>query len=489
MADQYKIDFVPNVVQKQFIESQARADLFSSRMGEGKSTALAWAAFYHTRWNPGAIWYLVRDTWENLRATTMKTFFEWFPPGIMGEWQATNREFHWAEGVAKGYVGFLGMDDPQDATKLMSREMAGVGMDEPAPAVTSAGIDEHIFDIALSRLRQKGMNWYTVKLAENNPDESHWTYKRFVDPGTPAAEAIPGGFRVWQPQSPENTKNLPSSYYAGLRQLWLHRPDLVRRFIDGEFGFQANGKAVTPQWSDKIHLAVGLIPVKGNDLMLLWDWGHNPTCIVSQKTPLGYWNILDAVVGEEIGAEELVEDVVRPLLQAKYKGYNLRHIGDPTGENREQTSIRRSPARLVTKLLPGPWTKGPVRPEDRIEPLRAILSRTTGGRGVVQVDRDQATAVWYALRGGWHYHIARGGLVSGMAVKDMHSHPGDAMSYGAAVLFPMARQGLKGFTPRDRPASYFGSNGEAPSDGEWRIGKETSLGGLPKHGSKLILPR
>ncbi|KKL08916.1 hypothetical protein LCGC14_2571050, partial [marine sediment metagenome] len=188
----HTVPFNPNPLQKAFIESRAKADLFSSRMGEGKSTALCWSALVHTRHNPGARWALIRDTWENMQATTLRTFFDWFPPGIFGTFNQTRRLFTWASGVAEGEVEFLGMDDPADASKLMSRELAGFGIDEPAPAVTSGGVDEMIFDIGLSRLRQPGMKYYGVKLAENNPDEAHWSYRRFVDPGTE-------GFKLWQP--------------------------------------------------------------------------------------------------------------------------------------------------------------------------------------------------------------------------------------------------------------------------------------------------
>jgi hypothetical protein len=152
-----QIVFHPNPVQKSFIESRATADLFSSRMGEGKSAAICWGALWHTRRNHGANWAILRDTWENLQATTMKEFFKWFPPGIAGEFHHTKREWTWASGLAEGTVVFLGADDPQDASKLMSRELAGFGMDEPAPAVGSAGIDELVFDIAMCRLRQPVM--------------------------------------------------------------------------------------------------------------------------------------------------------------------------------------------------------------------------------------------------------------------------------------------------------------------------------------------
>lgn len=435
MADveQYKAQFVANPMQKAFIESHAKADLFSSRMGEGKSAAICWSTLYHTRNNPGAHWAIIRDTWENLHGTTMAEFFKWFPPGIAGEFHHTKREWTWASGIADGTVLFLGADDPQDASKLMSRELAGIGMDEPAPAVGSAGIDELIFDIGISRLRQPGMEWYCMKLAENNPDEAHWTYRRFVNPGTE-------GFVVHQPPAPENIHNLPHEYYAELRRVWGHRPDLIRRFVDGEFGFQQIGKSVTPQWSDKVHLAHGLIPVPRQELALCWDFGLNPTCIVTQVTPMGSWLILDALVGDEIGVEELIEESVRPLLETRYKGHAIRHIGDPAGNQREQSSSARSAVRLLRRSLGGTFRAGPVRLHERIEPMRAALTRMIGGKGLIQVDKERAAPVWHALRGGWHFNVARTGLVSGVPVKNIHSHPGDALSYGAAVLFPMGRR-------------------------------------------------
>lgn len=423
----FELNFKPNPLQQRFIESHAKADLFSSRVGEGKSAGLVWAVLYHTRHNPGARWVIMRDTWVNLERTTLKTFFEWFPPGIAGDYTHKNKTFKWKTGLADGEVIFMGMDDPKDAGALQSMELGGIAMDEAAPSVAGGGINELIFDIGLTRLRQSDMKWYAMKVAENNPDESHWTYRRFVVPGDPE-------FKLWQPATPENVHNLPADYYERLRLSLGHRPDLVRRFIDGEFGFQSQGKAVTPQWSDKRHLAIGLSPVPRALTYVLWDFGHNPTAILTQKTPLGHWHILDAVTMEEAGAEELIGDVVKPLLATRYRNSPLIHIGDPAGKQREQTSIHRSAVRFLVKELGGSWRDGITNPEPRIEALRAVLHR-----GTVKVDRDRAAVVWHALRGGWHYHVANTGAISSQAKKDKHSHPGDAMSYGAGFLFPMHR--------------------------------------------------
>lgn len=473
---EHRIEFKANPVQQAFIESRARSDLFSSRMGEGKSAALVWAAFYFARANPGARGAMIRDTWENLRDTTQKEFFKWFPPGVMGTYKDSTKTFSWNCDGMSGEVMFIGMDDPKDASKLMSRELAYFCVDEPAPAQGNGGVDELVFDIGLSRLRQPGMRWYAAKLAENNPDESHWTYRRFVDPGTP-------GFRVWQPKDAENAKNLPLGYYADLRKLWAHRPDLQRRFIDGRFGFQQIGKAVTPEWSDDIHLAMGLSPVKGADLVLLWDFGLNPTCIVTQVTPLGHWYGLESMVGSGIGVMELIEAVVAPRLAQKYAGFGIRHIGDPNGCSPEQSSSANSAVRVLRRMLGGLWQSGPVALSARIDPLRAVLRQLRGGTGLLRVDRDHCAHVWHALRGGWHRHVNREGVVSSDPIKNEHSHPGDAMGYGAARLFPLGRYAGTGSAKSVRPrdTTYF-RTGRG-------LGFERPGLSVPKDGASMVSTR
>lgn len=445
--EQHKVEFVANPTQRQFIESRAEADIFDCRKGEGKSAALVWACFYHTSHNPGATWLFIRDTFENLRRTTLAEFLHWFPDGVWGTWHAGEKCYTWntARTNLKGKVYFMGVEDDNDASKIASMPLAGVAIDEPAPAAgSSSGVSEFVFDTAFAQLRQPGMKWYAAKLAQNNPDETHWTYRRFWDPGTPGdpdAELPPmqeSGFRGWQPAEAENVKNLPRGYYDKILRGWRHRPDLLRRFVHGKHGFQQVGKPCTPQWRDDLHLANDLKPLRGLPLHLLWDGGLNPTCIITQITPLGFWNVLEAHVGDGIGAFELITDVVKPSLAARYAGFELKHVGDPNLNMREQSSSMRSAAKLIRKELGGGFTPGPARVHERLDPLQAVLSRVVQGRGVIQVDRERAKPVWHALRGGYHFHVARGGTV-GEIKKNMHSHPGDSMGYGAAILFPLGK--------------------------------------------------
>jgi hypothetical protein len=147
---------------------------------------------------------------------------------------------------------------------------------------------------------------------------------------------------------------------------------------------------------------------------------------------------------------------VKPWLAAKVPlGTRWRHIGDPNGMMREQSSSRTSAVAVLRKELGGVFRGGPVSLHERIEPLRAVLTRTMQGRGIVQVDRVGAREVYMALRGGWHFREANG-VISADPVKDMHSHPGDAVSYGAARLFPMGRILRPARTVDPPSATFFG---------------------------------
>jgi hypothetical protein len=449
------IDFTPNPVQRQFIHSKAKADFFSARMGEGKSAALCWACFHHTLHNPGARWLFIRDTWENLQQTTQVEFFEWFPPGLCGVYVASTRTFKWrmaANNVEiRGEVLFRGLDEEKDASKLQSLPLAGFAMDEPAPAAESGGIAKLIFTTAMSRLRQKGMNWYAAKLAANNPDESHWTYRTFIDPGNEGYACHQTGAQ------PENLSNLPQDYYQNLRDAYADRQDLIDRFVEGKYGFQRRGRPVTPAWNDHIHLADAIEPIRSIPLHMLWDFGHTPVCVITQLVPSGHWNILEALQGEDIGTIEHIEQNVSPRLQERYPGYSWDHTHDPAGDYRDQTTTENTPVRAIRERLGGPCHPGAEAPSAGIDPLNAVLSRVINdGRGIIQVDRRLAKPVWHALRGSWHFPTRVGGVIGDKAVKNIYSHPGDAMRYGASRFFPLgalrqkrtAKTERKGTRPR-----------------------------------------
>lgn len=458
-----EIKFNANPMQQAFITSKAEADLFACRMGEGKSAALAWCPFYHTQQNPGATWAIIRDTWENLRDTTLQEFFTWFPDGVAGQFTKSTKTWNWnPEAVGfPGRIYWLGMDEEADAAKLQSRELAGLGFDEPAPAAMSGGISEFIFDAGLTRLRQKGMKWYSCKLAENNPDEGHWTHRRFVEPGwsgDPLVKLPPmqeKGFNFFQTTVPENLKNLPDGYYEIMARRYEEagRLDLKARFADGEFGFQQPGISVTPEFNRKIHVSPSLA-VLDSPIILLWDFGLNPTCLITQISPMTNWLFHEAYVGDGIGTFELIEDIIKGRIEERFKGLPIAHCGDPQGKQREQSSVDQTAVKVIKKELGGRWFPGPREWPDRRDAAKRCLGLLRNGKGLIQIDEKRAKPLWHALRGGWHYQRHSNGTISNLPRKDIHSHPGDAFGYGASVYFPAGehkRHDLRGSIPIRRP--------------------------------------
>lgn len=454
--NELRIEFIANPVQHNFILSHAEADLFAARMGEGKSAALCWANFKHTQENPGARWAFIRDTWENLRDTTQVEFFEWFPIGTAGTYSVGKKLWRWTLGEMRGEIMWMGMDDPKDAAKLQSRALGAFAMDEPAPAAHSGGIDAFVFTTAMSRLRQKGMNRYTAKLATNNPDETHWTFQKFVDPGT-------DGYACWQTQEPENLANLRPGYYEQLRKAYADRPDLVDRFVEGKFGFQRLGRSVTPAWNDAVHLSpFPLMPSKGEMLHLLWDFGLNPTCIITDFAG-GHWRILACLTSEDSHLEQHIETIVKPYLQSVFPDALYDHTVDPANNRNEITGW--TPGRTIRRMLGGRVYNGETDIQSGVEPLNTVLARLSGdGRGFVQVDKIAAKEVFLALRGGWHFPERATGVLSSHPVKDHHSHVGDAMRYGASRFFPRGqmRGKPKPMAPKKSPGYFGGMKFPAP---------------------------
>ncbi len=474
----HEVKFTANAVQHDFIHDRtSKAVLWAARKGEGKSTGLVWADFLHHKENRGAHNYIIRDTYVNLRDTTMVEFFHWFEQA--GEWHESKRLFTWNAGEIRGWTHFLGLDSKEDSNKIASRPIAHAGFDEVAPAVAeSGGIDLENFNAVMGQIRQSGMKWWGCKIAENSPDEGHWTYRDFVDPGTP-------GYRYLRSDSPENERNLKPGYYDDLRERYVRagRKDMADRMADGKWGFQQLGRAVTPEFSDALHLSETIIPVPGCTLYLCWDFGHNPTCLVTQISPMGNWNFLWSFVGQGVGCVQLIENEVAPLLATTLRNYSWEHIGDRTGLTGDQSDTRNSPVRAIARLIGGRFHPGPESIEARVEPLRSVLSRTVEGRGVVQIHRKNAREVWHALRGGWHRPISKNGQSSREIEKNIHSHPGDAAGYGAAYLYPLSK-----LRAQSRESSQLG--GAAQRSGVSYYGPRNNFRGArlrppPKHGAPL----
>jgi len=158
-----EIRYWPGPVADQAHRSKTTVKLIWGALGTAKTTWLCWRvwfmaelAAYHG-FSLRAV--LMRDTYRNLVDSTLQTWLSWFPEGEMGYTAASNPvDFKLFVGGRYHDVLFRHGQNAQDASAFLSTEYDFIGLEEVAPAyilggkLTSPGIAEEVFDMALPRL-------------------------------------------------------------------------------------------------------------------------------------------------------------------------------------------------------------------------------------------------------------------------------------------------------------------------------------------------
>lgn len=454
-SHQIDVDLALFKTQYEFVMSNKTTALLCGPRREGKSTggmarAIRIAQESDKKYWPMR-WLVVRDTWKNLARTTMKTVQQWIP-GSVSHWKDNNTICIFPKDDPFIEFTFLGLEHARDWNKLQSFECGGLWLEEPAPAADeSSGLAAEVYAIGTSCLSQEGYeSWSQITM--NPPDDQHWTYTTFWENPTEHT-------KVWNILPGEN-KAVKDSFRAQMRRNFMSigRPDLMQRLAEGKVVHVQMGEPVTPNFSDRLHVSdVPLEPIPNIPLFLLWDFGLNPTCIITQISPMRRWNFLHTFVGENMGVEQLIQREVLQKLNYRFPRYEIHHIGDPAGKTPEQSNSRRNAVRTVQTMINGDWRDGPVPWDERRNACHRVLDSNASGYATVQIDKRENTKLIRALRGGWKYYKdSRGVVHRDSPVKDVHSHPGDSFASGAAVLFPLGFQlEKKKPTKIVRPPVYF----------------------------------
>lgn len=373
----------------------------------------------HTRWA------VVRNTYPELRTTTIKTWHQWVPPSI-GRWVDTGPPTHHVrEGDIDLEVIFVSLDRPQDVAKLLGMELTGAWIDE-AREVPKAVVDGLTGRVGRFPSHEMGgCTWAGIIMSTNPPDNDHWWYKL-------AEEEHPEGWAFYkQPggrdPAAENVEHLPERYYE--RQVAGKDPDWVKVYVDGDYGFVRDGKPVYPEFRDSLH-------VREFDLVQGWpiyvgiDFGLTPAAVFGQRSPMGQWRWVDELVTEDMGAKRFAE-LLRGRMHDAFPGMEFASItGDPAGEGRAQTD-ETTPFQILqaagVQARPAPtndWTK-------RRESVAACLSRLIDGEPGLLV-HPRCRVLRKAMAGGYHYRRVQ---VTGeeryrdQPEKNSYSHVAEAGQY------------------------------------------------------------
>ena len=402
-------------------------------------------------------WAAIRNTYGELKSTTIKTWTEWFQDMQTMKWDtpiiSTINLPDLGDGTGLALeVMFMALDRPEDAGKLKSLELTGAWMNE------ASELEKAVLDVCTQRVSRypsmkggnPGATWHGVIMDTNPPDDDSWYYKLAEEekPETFKFFRQPGGLHlVTDRKDPDFGKNKPNPYAENIRNLKLgygyytqqlagKTEDYIKVFLRGEYGSTMHGKPVYPEFVEKVHVSEKeLSAIPGLPLVLSFDFGLTPACIFSQMSPKGQVLILKELIAEDMGIRQFYSEVVNPVLTNEYSNFRIEAVGDPAGVNRSQTDEKTCFEELAMLGL----TCEPVSTNEfvkRRESVAYFLQRLTSSGPGMLID-PRCKVVIKGFRGGYRYERLK---TSGSAMfkdkpaKDRFSHPHDALQYGCMHL-------------------------------------------------------
>ncbi len=413
-----------NPSQARMVASDKTVVVLIGPQGEGKTFGAVGAIMYHAQRFPykihGAV---IRDRFTSIKTNTVRSIMKAAGSIIT---------FHDDGHVMRGpnfEADLFGVEDLADINKLQGSEYYFVWIEEPAPYfdIGSVGIREEVFDICHSRGGREEGAIDKIFVTMNPASKGHWTYRRFILHPEQDMEIIHIPYGENPHLGEVRRKKTKASY--------KDNPAFYSRYVKGEFAAIHLGEAVTPEFSELRHIS--RVPVEPREVMTfrLWDGGLSPTCVFLQIHPNGQIVCIKTLRGDNIGMKQLIQDHVKPLIATKFfKVPEWRDIGDPSLWSPDLSDSTSCPARIIEDELKTVYEEGEMSWEGRREAMKEILNMTVNGEPKFVVSNDDDIMI-EALGGGWHYSKNSSGMVlTDKAVKDKHSHPGDAISHGLSKM-------------------------------------------------------
>jgi hypothetical protein len=407
---------------------------------KGMSISMAQAPYERVRYSRGMV---LRNTYPELRSTVIKSFQEWFPEQVAPiNWASpiTAKLDFWLPDKTrvKCEVMFLALDRPEDVGKLKSMEVTWAAGSELSE------LNKDVFDMMTQRVgryppqRWGGPSFYGVFGDTNMPDDDHWIYRIFEEEKPEGFKLFrqggglldKGGVYVPNPEA-ENIPNLPGGYEYYLRQIAGKNKEWIKVYACAQWGTITTGKPVYSEYNDELHCRP-VKPYPGLPLLLGFDYGLTPACVVAQVTPRGQLRVLADLLGSDMGIRQFARDAVKPFLAMNFPGYKIQATGDPAGNRRADSDEKTCFMELAEAGIPAM----PAITNEflaRREAVAAYLTKLIDGQPGLVV-APEARLIRKGFNGGYHYQRVQ---VTGderyrdVPNKNDYSHPHDALQYCA----------------------------------------------------------
>ena len=419
-------------------------------------------------------WAVIRNTYVELRDTTLKTWMDWF--GTVGELNQQTMVFIARFKDIELEVLFRALDRPKDIKKLLSLELTGAWFNE-AREIPKSLVDA--MDDSVGRypsMREGGCTWNGIIMDTNSPDSDHWWYRLAEEECPEGWEFFdqPGGLievdgEFFPNPLAENIDNLIPNYYMTRKS--GKSLDHIRVFYCNQYGFVIEGRPVIPEYRDAVHCSrEDITPIKALPIHVGIDWGLTPAAVFEQKLANGRWVAIDELCAEHMGAKNFGA-LFSAYINERFQGFQFVSplIADPAGmaeaQTDEQTVFQIFNAALRDancSLRAAPASTND--PTIRHGALGAALSRIIDGRPGYMVS-PRCKTLRKGLAGGYAYkrvEVAGEERFHDKPIKNRYSHPVEAAEYGllgagegVALVHGTKRSKEPGVTVMDfNPFSY-----------------------------------
>ena len=405
----------------------------------------------YVRRNGKAVW--CGQTYRELIDTTVATFFQWVPPDDRTRiWRQDQMKFTVSTADMEVEFLFRALDKPKDARKLLSLELTGAWINE------ARELPKVIVDMLQGRVGrypgplEGGCSWSGIFMDTNPPDNDHWWYRTFEEkrPEGWGLYRQPGGLDPnaenldWLTQTAD-TLALPVGhpkrreqgrvYYR--RMMAGKSDEWIKVYVNGDYGFVQEGKAVYPEYADRIHASPtrlaynpALPLLVGVDASGLW-----PAAVACQLTPFGQLRALREFLGEVIGASGFSEQL-RRWIASEFPSIGdagLRLFIDPAGMS-PSGSDEKTYAEYLQAVGFSPMPAPSNQFSARREAVALYLSRLVEGQPALLVDSEGCPVLRKGFQGG--YSLKRVQVKGEERYRDepdktRYSHPHDGLQYAA----------------------------------------------------------
>jgi len=165
-------------------------------------------------------------------------------------------------------------------------------------------------------------------------------------------------------------------------------------------------------------------------LILGFDFGMTGACVICQATPRGKFIVLKELYEEDIGLRRFLNDVVRPYILSKYRGFEVVTTGDPSGIRRSDTDERSAFDELKQQGFPAT----PAKSNSFLARYNAVdvfLTKLSDGKAAFQLN-PSCTMLRKGFLGEYKRRKFMGvgdARYSESALKNEYSHLQDALQY------------------------------------------------------------